>query len=260
MMLTALAVQPIHCTIDRSMTDSSMRSAACLCSPSSLCIARRCVACGRRKSPSRRRSRRRRVTLSHDRAPAGQPARDHLQVRRRPRRDVRPRTTASSSTSWTPTTSGCGPTTTIRRRRRRSGSRARRSNTRGRCSCRSIPYVGDATIQVGPAIRPRTSTRLTLAGEDVGAARLQGRARSQLLPQTENIFMMFKDGWHPAEAAAQNAPIEWQWTKKEATLAFQNPKKDVVVLPHVDNPGSDLHGAAAGRRSASATRRSTSSR
>ncbi len=63
-------------------------------------------------------------------------------------------------------------------------------------------------------------------------------ARLQLQPQTENVFTVFKDGWHPAEVAEQNATVEWQWTKKDATLAFKNPKKDALFYFDVDNPGS----------------------
>ena len=63
----------------------------------------------------------------------------------------------------------------------------------------------------------------------------------QLLPQTDNLFTVFKDGWHPAEVAAQDA-IEWQWTKKTATLAFKNPKKDAVFYLDLDSPDKALHG------------------
>ena len=63
-------------------------------------------------------------------------------------------------------------------------------------------------------------------------------AKFQLLPQTENVFTVFKGGWHPAEVAEHNASVEWQWTKKNATLAFKNPKKDSVFYLDADNPGS----------------------
>jgi len=32
--------------------------------------------------------------------------------------------------------------------------------------------------------------------------------------------------------------IEWQWTKKDATLSFKNPKKDALFYFELDNPGS----------------------
>ena len=59
-----------------------------------------------------------------------------------------------------------------------------------------------------------------------------------LSPHSENVFLLFKDGWHPAEVAPENTTVEWQWSKKVATLSFRNPKKDVVFYLHADNPAS----------------------
>ena len=98
------------------------------------------------------------------------------------------------------------------------------------------PYVGEASIQVG-LHSTVNQKRLPLAGEDIGQ-RAYRVARIQLQPQTENVFTVFKDGWHPAEVAEHNATVEWQWTKKAATLTFKNPKKDSVFYFDVDNPGS----------------------
>jgi hypothetical protein len=97
------------------------------------------------------------------------------------------------------------------------------------------PYVGDATIELG-LYSTVTQKRLPLAGEDAGQ-RAYRAARLQLLPQTENVFTIFKDGWHPAETAEHNPSVEWQWTKKSATLAFKNPRKDSVFYLDLDNPG-----------------------
>jgi hypothetical protein len=98
------------------------------------------------------------------------------------------------------------------------------------------PYVGEASIQVG-LYSTSTQKRLTLAGEDAGQ-RAYKVARIQLQPQTENVYTVFKDGWHQAETAEHNATVEWQWTKKDATLVFKNPKKDALFYLDVDNPGS----------------------
>ena len=98
------------------------------------------------------------------------------------------------------------------------------------------PYVGEAAIQVG-LHSTKDQKRLTLAGEDVGQNAYRV-ARMQLQPQTENVFTVYKEGWHGAEVAEQNSMIEWQWTKKDATLSFKNPKKDALFYFEVDNPGS----------------------
>jgi len=98
------------------------------------------------------------------------------------------------------------------------------------------PYVGEAAIHVG-LHSTATQKRLPLAGENVGQNAYRV-ARLQLQPQTENVFTVYKEGWHPAEVAEHNSTVEWQWTKKDATLSFKNPKKDSVFYFDVDNPGS----------------------
>jgi hypothetical protein len=97
------------------------------------------------------------------------------------------------------------------------------------------PYVGEAGLQIG-LYSPKTQTRLALDGEDAGQ-RAYKAGKLQLQPQSENVFMVFKDGWHPAETAEHNPSVVWQWTKKQATLAFKNPKKDVTLYLDLDNPG-----------------------
>lgn len=98
------------------------------------------------------------------------------------------------------------------------------------------PYVGEATIQLG-LHSTTTQKRVALAGDDAGQ-RAYKVAKLQLQPQTENVFVVFKDGWHPGEIAEHNSTVEWQWTKKDATLSFKNPKKDCIFYFDVDNPGS----------------------
>lgn len=104
-----------------------------------------------------------------------------------------------------------------------------------------VPYVGTATVQVG-LYSPATQTRVTLAGgQDLG---LQSYAVAtlELLPQTDNLFTVFKDGWQMAETAPHDPAVEWQWTKGHATLAFRNPKKNAVLFLEYDSPQRALHG------------------
>lgn len=103
-----------------------------------------------------------------------------------------------------------------------------------------FPYVGDATIQLG-LHSLKDQRRLPLAGQDVGQ-RAYRVTQLQMLPQTDNLFTVFKEGWHMAEVASQDASVEWQWTKKQATLAFKNPKKDSRFYFEVDSPTKTLHG------------------
>jgi hypothetical protein len=103
-----------------------------------------------------------------------------------------------------------------------------------------FPYVGEATVRLG-LHSVKDQRRLPLSGENVGQ-RAYKVASFQLLPQTENLFTMLKEGWHPAEIAQINGSIEWTWTKKEATLAFKNPKKDALLYLELDSPTPELHG------------------
>ena len=100
------------------------------------------------------------------------------------------------------------------------------------------PYVGEATIEVG-LYSVTSQKRLTLSGETTGQ-RAYKVTKLQLQPQTENLPSVFKEGWHPAEVAENNQTVQWQWTKKDATFTFKNPKKDVTFFFDVDNPGSVL--------------------
>jgi hypothetical protein len=97
------------------------------------------------------------------------------------------------------------------------------------------PYVGEASVRMG-LYSSSNQQRVPLSGQAVGQ-RSYEVAKLQLQPQTDNVFTVFKDGWHPAEVAAQNPLVEWQWTKKTATIAFKNPKTDSLFYLDVDNPG-----------------------
>jgi hypothetical protein len=97
------------------------------------------------------------------------------------------------------------------------------------------PYVGDARLHIG-LYSTDTQTRLPLEGEDAGQ-RAYRVGQLQIQPQSENLFTVFKEGWHPAEVAEHNASVQWQWTKKEAILAFRNPMRDATFYLTVDNPG-----------------------
>lgn len=94
------------------------------------------------------------------------------------------------------------------------------------------PYVGDATIRMG-LYSPRDRKRLPLEGESNGQ-RAYKVATVHLLPQSENVFLIYKDGWHAAEVARDNAAVEWQWTKGQSTISFRNPKRDATIYLDLD--------------------------
>lgn len=94
------------------------------------------------------------------------------------------------------------------------------------------PYVGEVEVRMGLYPSGR-GERVALKGEDAGMREYKV-AKMELLPQTENIFLVFKEGWHSPEASPQNPSLERTWTKKDALVSFKNPKKDVVVYLEAD--------------------------
>jgi hypothetical protein len=98
------------------------------------------------------------------------------------------------------------------------------------------PYIGTATVRVG-LYSAKDGRRLPLRADDAGQ-RSYRVASLDLLPQSDSIFLIYKDGWHAAEVAPENSLVEWQWTKKVGTLAFRNPRRDCTFYLHLDNPGS----------------------
>ena len=90
------------------------------------------------------------------------------------------------------------------------------------------PYVGDVEVRMGLYPYPGRGERPALKGEDKGFREYKV-GTLELLPQTENIFLVYKEGWHNPETHPENPSIERTWTKKDALVSFKNPKKDVIV-------------------------------
>ncbi len=95
------------------------------------------------------------------------------------------------------------------------------------------PYLGTATVELGLYLPEDGGKRLALAGTDTGRLAYQV-GQIELLDQKENIFLVYKEGWHQLESAPENPNLEWQWTKKEAVCSFRNPKKESVLYLEAD--------------------------
>ncbi len=94
------------------------------------------------------------------------------------------------------------------------------------------PYVGEVEVRMG--LTPEgQGERVALKGEDTGMREYKV-AKMELLPQTENIFLVYKEGWHSPESSPQNPSLERTWTKKDAIVSFKNPKKDIVLYLEAD--------------------------
>jgi hypothetical protein len=96
----------------------------------------------------------------------------------------------------------------------------------------NYPYIGEATVRLG--LYDRTTTNRLTLNAPPSSRKEYVVAKFQLQPQSENIFLIYKDGWHPAEVATDNAASEWQWTRKTATISFKNPKKDSTFYLEFD--------------------------
>jgi hypothetical protein len=99
-----------------------------------------------------------------------------------------------------------------------------------------FPYVGETRVEIG--LFSRTSgERLALVGESQGQRSYQV-ATFEMALQSDSLFVVFRDGWHGAEAAGTGLGVEWQWSRKEGVLTFANPMRDVRVYLSVDQPAA----------------------
>lgn len=96
-----------------------------------------------------------------------------------------------------------------------------------------FPYVGPARVELG-LYAPQSGERLPLAGDDTGM-RAYRVASFNMTRQADNLFVVFKDGWHDTEVS-DDGSLEWQWSTAEGVIAFRNPKRDAQLMLQVDQP------------------------
>lgn len=96
-----------------------------------------------------------------------------------------------------------------------------------------LPYVGPAEIEVG-LYSLKSGQRVPLGGENTGDRSIRVATFNMQLPANA-LFIVFRDGWHDAEISGE-AGVEWQWSKKQGTLSFRNPKHDANLLLDLDEP------------------------
>jgi hypothetical protein len=97
----------------------------------------------------------------------------------------------------------------------------------------SYPYNGRASVVLG-LYDPKTNTRLTLGAKDRGLKAYEV-AGFELVPQGENVFLIYKDEtWHAAEDARENGSVSWRWSRRTGVIAFRNPKRDATFYLQLD--------------------------
>lgn len=100
-----------------------------------------------------------------------------------------------------------------------------------------FPYLGEATLEVGLYAATGDGERVPLTGEGVGQ-RAYRVARFELLPETNKLYTVRKEGWYIGEASKPGGRVEWQWTKQQAAMAVQNLKRDMTLYLELDHAGS----------------------
>jgi len=96
----------------------------------------------------------------------------------------------------------------------------------------NFPYIGEAMVRIG-LYNPANGKRLSLNATEASRQEYVV-GKLQLLPQTENVFLIYKDGWHPQEVDSNNPADEWQWMKKAGMISFRNPRKDATFYLESD--------------------------
>jgi hypothetical protein len=97
----------------------------------------------------------------------------------------------------------------------------------------SYPYNGRASVVLG-LYSPKDNSRATLGAKSRGL-HAYDVAGFELVPQGENVFLIYKDEtWHPAEDARENGAVSWRWSRKAGVIAFRNPKRDATFYVQLD--------------------------
>ena len=97
-----------------------------------------------------------------------------------------------------------------------------------------FPYTGETRVEVG-LFSQESGARVPLQGQTEGM-RSYRVTTFNLRLQSDNVFVVFNNGWHETEVTHEITGLEWQWTKREATLSFRNPRRDSVVFLQLDQP------------------------
>ena len=97
-----------------------------------------------------------------------------------------------------------------------------------------FPYTGETRVEVG-LFSTETGDRLPMSGNNAGMRSYQVATFNLGLP-ADNTFVVFNSGWNETETADDASGVEWQWSKREATLSFRNPKRDAELFLQLDQP------------------------
>jgi hypothetical protein len=63
-----------------------------------------------------------------------------------------------------------------------------------------------------------------------------GASAFEVMPASNDLVVVFGDGWHGAERVEQRQANEWRWSKGDARLSFRRPQQDAVLWLEIDQP------------------------
>ena len=110
----------------------------------------------------------------------------------------------------------------------------------------NYPYIGEAHVRLG-LYSPSASQRLPLCATEVSRREYEV-AKFQLLPQSENIFLIYKDGWHPAEVSSREPDDRVAVDEEGGDDLVPEPEEGRDLLPRVRRPDRPVRPPAAGHR------------
>ena len=97
-----------------------------------------------------------------------------------------------------------------------------------------FPYVGQTRVEIG-LYSATNGERLPMTGKTQGQRSYEVGAFNMRL-ESDDLFVIFRDGWHATEVASEAAGLSWQWSRKDATLTFPNPRREVELFLQLDQP------------------------
>jgi hypothetical protein len=97
-----------------------------------------------------------------------------------------------------------------------------------------FPYIGEATVQVG--LHSATTGERVVMDAPTRGLREYDVATFNMVTQSENLVVVFRDGWQRTETASTGTGTEWQWSMKDGVLAFRNPRQAATLFLELDQP------------------------
>ena len=88
---------------------------------------------------------------------------------------------------------------------------------------------GRVRVEAGVFVRP-DGVRIPIAAANPSTSGFE------VTPASNEMFVVFGDGWHGAERVDQQQANEWRWSKGDARLSFRRPARDAVLSIEMDQP------------------------